>query len=102
MRQPASRKASFAGSSSRQQFVKEERREGTTRESSSSEKEEKRQLHQGGVVVPIGSYNKNEHTVRLRRNKAEQERREVKVSVMTEREFVKSYCSRLDISLLYL
>ena len=77
MRQPASRKASFAGSSSRQQFVKEERREGTTRESSSSEKEEKRQLHQGGVVVPIGSYNKNEHTVRLRRNKAEQERREV-------------------------
>ena len=28
-------------------------------------------------VTQVGSYSKNEHTVRLRRNKAEQERREV-------------------------
>merc|ERR1711974_178023 len=44
--------------------------------SSSAEKEEVRQQG-GGGGVPVGSYSKNEQTVRLRRNKAEQERRQV-------------------------
>jgi len=87
-RQPASRKSSFGttgGAGSRQQLVKEERRE---REGSSAEKEQVG----GGGVQQVGSYSKNEHTVRLRRNKAEQERREEVMEEETDVDAVS--CSR--------
>ena len=73
--QAASRKPSFGssqgsgGSGTRQQLVREERGDGaTSRDSNAACKEEKK---------VVGSYNKNEQVVRMRRNKAELEKIEM-------------------------